>query len=143
MNKVMVVTGAFATHTTKLYDYYVCPKEFHKEGLKYIVVNYFKEIKYIGIIEAIYDWSFNEETRHISIPNAGQIDDEIINDLKEFECKLKGKEHKLYVLKPLFNCSRGGFPYKGKGAFTYSHRYFDDLDAMFDAHQKGNDEPEQ
>ena len=141
MKKVMVVTGEFATHTTKLYNYYVCPVSFHDCDLKYIVVNYLKEIKYIGIIEAVYDWSFDEETKHISIPNSKQIDDEIINDLQESVCKLKGTDHKLYILKPIYN-NVGVFPYNGSGAFTQSHRYFDDLDQMFDAHQNGENDNE-
>jgi hypothetical protein len=46
----MVVTGAFATHMTKLYNYYVCPLNFNTDNLKYITISYFKELKYIGEI---------------------------------------------------------------------------------------------
>jgi hypothetical protein len=46
----MVVTGAFATHMTKLYNYYVCPLNFNTDNLKYITISYYKELKYIGKI---------------------------------------------------------------------------------------------
>jgi hypothetical protein len=48
--RVMVVSGAFATHTTKLYNYYVCPVNWDFQDVDYLAVNYTNEIKYLGKI---------------------------------------------------------------------------------------------
>ena len=61
--KVLIVTGAFATHTTKLYKYYVCPNNWNVVNVKYIAVVYFGELKYIGKISNIISWSFNQPNR--------------------------------------------------------------------------------
>ena len=59
MSRTMVVTCAFATHTTKLYNYYVCPLNFNTDNLKFIAVSYFKELKYIGeIINGPLKWEY-------------------------------------------------------------------------------------
>lgn len=46
--RVIVVTGAFATHKRKLYNYYVCPDNWNINDLGYIAVVYFGELRYIG-----------------------------------------------------------------------------------------------
>jgi hypothetical protein len=61
--RVMVVTGAFATHTTKLYNYYVCPENWQVDDIGYIVVVYFGELKYIGKINKRINWSLSSPNR--------------------------------------------------------------------------------
>lgn len=140
MSRVMVVTGAFATHTTKLYNYYVCPLNFNTDNLKYIAVSYFKELKYIGeIIKGPLKWEYSKD-RVIILENANQVNDEVRNDLNEFKCKLDEGKHNLFLLKPILNCCAGPYIYEGRGAFTMGHRYFGTLDLMFTAFNLGQDE---
>ncbi len=141
--RVMVVSGAFATHTTKLYNYYVCPATWDVTDLKYIAVNYFKELKYLGEIQAgPFNWNFDEENEVISGLSRTEVHNEIQNDLEKFASLLNGGSHYLFILKPIINncCLEENLTYKGKGAFTRSHRYFPDLGTLFNTHQNNTTE---
>lgn len=127
--RVMVVTGAFATHTTKLYNYYVCPRNWNINAIGYIVVVYFGELKYIGKINRIINWSFNNPNRTFAGLSGNQLDRQITNDLQKFEAVLNIGDHYLFELISISNpCSNGELiRYEGTGAFTMSHRYFNSL----------------
>ena len=105
--RVMVVSGAFATHTTKLYNYYVCPRSWDVNDLKYIVVNYFNELKYVGeILSGPFNWSFDNET--ISDIPSNHVNSEIINDMNKFSSLFNNGEHYIFTLKPIINnCCTG------------------------------------
>ena len=45
MRRAMVVTGAFATHTTKLYNYYVWDKNVDFSRENYLALNYLNELQ--------------------------------------------------------------------------------------------------
>ena len=136
--RVMVVTGAFATHTTKLYNYYVCPANWNLENLEYIAVNYFGELKYIGkIIKQPISWSYSQNgVLNFSIKK--DVSKEIQNDLFQFRTLLNYGNHKLFILKPIYCPCTDFLKYKGKGAFVYSHRFFDTIDDMLNRHQNKN-----
>jgi len=141
--RVMVVTGAFATHTTKLYNYYVCPRTWDVSDLKYIAVNYFNELKYLGEIEAgPFEWHFDEENEIISGLFQNDLSPEIPNDLEKFSSILNAGDHYLFILKPIINncCAEEKLRHKGKGAFIRSHRYFENLGDFFNVHQDVNNE---
>lgn len=135
--KTMVVSGAFATHTTKLYNYYVCPVKWDVENLKYIAVNYLSELNYLGKIEGEpLKWSFDESTQIITLPNNPLITTEIRNDLEQFKILLRGEWHYLLRLTPIIGgCVHENLHYKLKGAFTRSHIYFDNIGEMLAMHQ--------
>lgn len=135
---VMIVTGAFATHTTKLYNYYVCPDSWNVAGLTHIGVNYFKELKYLGKIEhGPFNWSFNEALQSIQYgANSNNIPAEIRNDLEKFKTLLNGGDHYLFLLSPIIGgCVHANLPYHREGAFTISHRYFPSIGDMLASHQ--------
>ena len=141
--RVLVVTGAFATHTTKLYNYYVCPRSWDIQNVKYITVNYFNELKYLGeITSGPFEWDYNNDT--ISGINNRNVSSEIMNDLNKYSSLFNTGDHYLFILKPIINncCTDENLSHKGKGAFTRSHRYFDSLGEFFNAHQSINSEVE-
>jgi hypothetical protein len=135
--KVMVVTGAFATHTTKLYNYYVCPSSWDIVDLKYIAVVYFGELKYIGKIRNVISWSFNQPSRTFTGLNGNNLIQQIKNDLHKFEAVLNFGDHYLFELIPILNncSSEQNMRYQGNGSFTRSHRYFESLGGFFEAFQ--------
>jgi hypothetical protein len=137
--RVMVVSGAFATHTTKLYNYYVCPRNWDIQNLKYVAVNYFNELKYLGeITSEPFEWDYNNET--ISGISNRNVSSEIMNDLNKFSSLFNTGDHYLLILKPIINncCADENLSHKGKGAFTQSHRYFENLGDFLNAHQNIN-----
>jgi hypothetical protein len=133
----MVVTGAFATHTTKLYHYYVCPANWDIIDIKYIAVNYLSQLYYLGKIENNpIRWVFNEVTQSITISNTNEITNEIRNDLEQFKTLLRGEHHYLFRLTPIIGgCLHDNLNYKLRGAFTRSHIYFDNIGEMLARHQ--------
>ncbi len=134
----MIVTGAFATHTTKLYNYYVCPDNWRVEGVSEIGVNYYGELKYLGqIVRVPFRWSFNEAEQRINYgANANEIPAEIKNDLEQFKTLLNGGSHFLFLLSPIIGgCENTNLHFGGSGAFTQSHRYFPTIGDMLAAHQ--------
>jgi hypothetical protein len=135
--RIMVVTGAFATHTTKLYNYYVCPANWNIVNIKYIAVNYLSQLYYLGKIENDpIRWSFNEVTQRITLPTNNQITREIRNDLEQFKILFRGEQHFLFRLTPIIGgCDHDNLSYRLKGPFTQSHKYFDRLGEMLAAHQ--------
>lgn len=142
--RLMIVTGAFATHTTKLYNYYVCPASWDVKDLTHIGVNFFNELKYLGIIkQGPFNWGFNEITQTINFgPDTNQIPDEVKNDLIKFKTLLNNGNHYLFLLSPILGgCEQVHFTYNGKGPFTQSHRYFPTIGDMMAAHQGITAEP--
>ena len=113
----MVVTGAFATHTTTIYDYYICPAHWKTDNIKYIAVNYNSELKYIGkIVESVFEWSFDENNQNILF-STEDVPKIVTDDLKNNIENLKGTKHKPHgrrrhssVTSPLYRkwgfCSR-------------------------------------
>jgi hypothetical protein len=81
LERVMVVSGAFATHTAKLYNYYVCPRSWDVEDVGYIAVVYFGELKFLGKINRQINWSLNGAERTFNGLSGNQLDRQIINDL--------------------------------------------------------------
>lgn len=141
MGRVIGVSGAFATHTTKLLNYYVCPQTWDIERLTYIAVNYFGVLKYIGmIVSEPFKWTYGPN-RQFDFENRGDIPDEILNDLFQFRNILNEGNHYLFLLKPLHNPCSALYKYQGSGAFVRSHRYFETLEEMLEKHQ-GNSDPD-
>jgi hypothetical protein len=95
--KVMVATGAFATHTTKLYNYYVCPQSWDVTDVKYIAVNYFNQLKYVGeVLSEPFKWSYIDETITGLLPNV--VSTEVMNDLNKFSSLFNSGSHYLFIL---------------------------------------------
>ena len=138
--KVMVVTGAFATHTTKLYNYYVCPRSWDFNQVEYLAVNYTNELKYLGkIIEGPYLCNFAEDE---SFTGINQFNNSIKVDLNEFRCKLKKGDFQLVILEPIIGgCLHLNLQYRNSGPFVNNiqrKRYFQNLAEFFEAHQSLN-----
>ena len=133
----MLVTGAFATHTTKLYNYYVCPRKFRIDNVEYIAVNYLGELNYLGkVVGEPIEWNFDHENQIVNIARILPLTREIRNDLEQFKSLLNGGDHYLFMLSPIIGgCSHANLTYKGNGAFTYSHRYFESIGEMMARHQ--------
>jgi hypothetical protein len=140
--RVMVVSGAFATHTTKLYNYYVCPDNWDISDVGYIVVVYFSQLQYIGKVNRQINWSLNNSNPVFSGLNRNNLHRFIINDLQKFEPILNVGDHYLFELTPILNssCQEHIQSYQGIGAFTRSHRYFDGLDYFFVAFKETEQE---
>ena len=135
--KTMVVSGAFATHTTKLYNYYLCPIKWDVNDLGYIAVNYINELKYLGkVIGKPILCEFKNER----ITGINSLDYEIQTDLKEFKCKLKEGKFHLIILEPIIGgCKHLNLQYRRKGAFVSNIKekvYFKHLQDFFEAHQR-------
>jgi hypothetical protein len=133
--RVMVVTGAFATHTTKLYNYYVCPTSFNLEDVEYVAVNYINELKYLGkVINGPFLCHYGEDER---FTGTSRFNESIRVDLKEFSCKLNRGDFNLILLEPIIGgCIQQNLKYRNPGAFVESHRYFESLADFFVAHQE-------
>ncbi len=131
----MVVTGSFATHTTKLYNYYVCPISFDLNDVSYVAVNYMGELKYLGeVIETPLECKYNGNRNFEGLIG---VSDEIKVDLNEFSCMLNLGEFSLLKLNPILGNSFERFlKHKGNHAFVRSHRYFESLADFFSNHQK-------
>jgi hypothetical protein len=134
---VMVVTGAFATHTTMLYNYYVCPVNWKIKKFNYLAVNYFGELKYLGKI--ISEPIICNLTRS-KVKTEKKVNDEITVDLKEFQSLLKEGDFQLLLLEPIIGgCKHLNLEYKGKGPFVGrfdNFKSFENLEEFFKAHQK-------
>lgn len=134
---VIVVSGAFATHTTKLYNYYVCPKNVKLKDVGYIAVNYINELKYLGkVVGEPIMCSYQDD----KITGIKSLDYEIQIDLKEFKCKLVPGIFQLILLEPIIGgCRHLNLSYRGKGPFVSNivkRKYFSDLSDFFEAHQR-------
>jgi hypothetical protein len=139
--RVMVVSGAFATHTTKLYNYYVCPKSWDFNEVEYLAVNYTGELKYLGKISAgPFLCHFNDEETFTGIT---QLSNSIQVDLKEFRCKLNPGDFQLVLLEPIIgSCNHLNLQYRRHGAFVNAvpgRIYFQNLAEFFEVHQQLND----
>jgi hypothetical protein len=139
--RVMVVSGAFATHTTKLYNYYVCPKDFDFKEVEYLAVNYTNELKYLrNIIGSPIHCNFGEDE---TITGVNQLENSIRVDLNEFRCKLKKGDFQLILLEPIIGgCIHLNLQYRNPGPFVNNiqrRRYFENLAEFFHAHQRLND----
>lgn len=136
--KVIVVTGAFATHTTKLYNYYVCPTNWDFQDVDYLAVNYTNEIKYLGkIIQGPLLCHLSDDESFAGIT---QLDYSIKVDLNEFRCKLRKGDFQIVLLEPIIGgCNHLNLEYRRRGAFVEGHRYFENLAEFFQAHQRLND----
>ncbi|MFO0494121.1 MAG: hypothetical protein ACK50Y_01200 [Flavobacteriia bacterium] len=136
--RVMAVSGAFATHTTKLYNYYVCPTGFDLNDVEYLAVNYMNELKYLGkIIEGPLLGNYSGEENFIGL---NLFSEPIQVDLREFRCKLRVGDFQLIILEPIIGaCNQLNLQYTKKGAFVNNiqkKRYFDNLAEFFSAHQE-------
>lgn len=134
--RIMVVTGAFATHTTKLYNYYVCPINWDIKEFNYLAVNYFGELKYLGkIIDKPIACNLQGKKIKIDI----KIDNEIIVDLNEFCCLLKEGDFQLILLEPIIGGNKHlNLEYKGRGPFVSNieqFKSFENLVEFFKSHQ--------
>lgn len=134
---VMLVTGAFATHTTKLYNYYVCPRNWHINNVEFIAVNYLGELNYVGkIISSPIEWNFNCETQTVNIEKKFPLTKAVWNDLEQFKILINDGDHYLFLLSPIIGgCIHLNLIYNDIGPFTQSHRYFDTLGEMIARHQ--------
>jgi len=140
----MLVTGAFATHTTKLYNYYVCPRSWRINNVEFIAVNYLGELNYVGkIVDSHIEWNFDHENQIVNISRTLPLTKVVWNDLEQFKTLLIGGDHYLFLLSPIIGgCTHLNLIYKGTGPFTQSHRYFETLGEMIARHQGLNTIPE-
>ncbi len=134
---VMLVTGAFATHTTKLYNYYVCPRTWEINNVEYITVNYLGELNYLGqVVGNPIEWDFDFRNQIVNIERHLPLTCAIWNDLEQFKSLLKGSDHYLFLLSPIIGgCIHSNLIYHGNGPFTQSHRYFNSIGEMLARHQ--------
>ncbi|MEY4571207.1 MAG: hypothetical protein RLZ10_400 [Bacteroidota bacterium] len=138
--RVMVVSGAFATHTTKLYNYYVCPESWDLKEVEYLAVNYIDELKYLGkIIGGPLQCHFGEDENFVGV---NQVDNSIKVDLNEFRCKLKKGDFQLVLLDPIIGgCNHRNLLHRRHGPFVNvipGRIYFENLAEFFEAHQSLN-----
>lgn len=136
--RVMAVSGAFATHTTKLYNYYVCPASFDLKDVEYLAVNYMNELKYLGkIIEGPLSGRYAGEENFTGL---NQFSEPIQVDLREFRCKLRVGDFQLIRLEPIIgSCNHLNLQYRKHGAFVSNidkYRYYNNLADFFSAHQE-------
>ncbi len=141
--RTMVVTGAFATHTTRLWNYYICPRTWDTGRVEVIAVNYLSRLQYIGsVIGEPIAWTYDQVLDAFG-PPAGirGLNPAVRNDLNQFRSLLNNGDHLLFHLEPRSVVNYASNPiYGGKGAFTRSHRYFASIDEMLIAHASGSQE---
>ncbi len=98
----MVVTGAFSSHTTKLYNYYVSPRSWDLSDLKYIDFNFLYVLKYLGeILSGPFNWSFDNEI--ISGIPSNHVNSEINNVMEKFSSLFNNGDRYIFILKPIIN----------------------------------------
>lgn len=134
--KVMVVSGSFATHTTKLYNYYVCQADRDFTDVEYLAVNYLSELQYLGrVIKRPIFCNYEND----AITSEGRLSGIIQTDLREFKCRLKKGKFQLIILEPIIGgCCPTKMRYKGKGAFVSNidkYKTFKNLAEFIKAHQ--------
>ncbi len=141
----MVVTGAFATHTTRLWNYYVCPRSWGAREVEVITVNYLSRLQYVGrVVRPLVEWNYDAGTEAIGPRTAmSGMSAAVQNDLHQFRSLLNSGDHLLFLLEPIYLAGCGpDLMYGGTGPFTQSHRYFDSLDEMLLAHRTGDQGPD-
>ena len=141
---VLSVTGKFATRTVSTYNYYVCPRNWNVENVKYLSVHYDKKLVYLGKIKEIEEFNKNDllnKTLQFKKP----VPNTIIEDLIEQENCMGAEEHYLFLLEPIIKpCNinditpNSWFYYKGRGPFVQSHQKIT-LQELFDRHENKND----
>ncbi len=139
--RVIVVTGAFATHTTKLYNYYVCPMNYDLNNIEYLAVNYLDQLYYLGkVISNPIICNYDGNNR---ITGTRGLREEIKVDLKEFRSMLRPGDFQLIRLEPIIGgCNHLNLEYRRRGAFVNTvpgRIYFNNLSEFFQAHQQLND----
>lgn len=132
----MAVSGSFATHTTKLYNYYVCPTDRDFTDVEYLAVNYLKTLQYLGrVTKAPILCNYEND----KVTGISRLSDTIQTDLREFKCRLKKGPFQLIFLEPIIGgCCPSNLNYKGRGAFVNhidEYRSFNNLAELFKAHQ--------
>ncbi len=133
----MVVSGAFATHTTKLYNYYVCPMNYDLKEVEYLAVNYLDQLYYLGkVISKPIICNYDGDNR---ITGTRGLRNEIKVDLQEFRSMLDSVNFQLVSLEPIIGgCNHLNLQYRRRGAFVEGYRYFQNLAEFFEAHQSLN-----
>ena len=133
--RVMVVSGAFATHTTKLYNYYVCQMKYDLNEVEYLAVNYLNQLYYLGkIISKPIICNYDGINR---ITGSRGLRQEIQVDLIEFKCMLDSGDFQLILLEPIIGgCNHLNLEYRRHGAFVEGPRYFQNLAEFFEVHQQ-------
>ncbi len=131
---VLTVTGAFATHTTRLNNYYVVEvkdlADHRLEEVGFLAVNYLNQLQYIGRVREVARWEFDEANGTFNLPRGHGWPEEVVVDLREFACKLRGREHYMFLLDPIHGgCCPSRFRYSGKGPFV---RRNEDIDTIED-----------
>lgn len=136
-NRVMVATGAQATKSTNEHDIYWYPSNWN-HNFKYLVIVYKKEIQYAGeVSNRIKQSKSSKKLDKAKLDKIERIDKEF-DENEELEILETKKIHKSGDSNPNaknFDDWKGieNIGKYGKGAFTYSHRYFDNPKGFMDA----------
>ncbi len=143
---VLTVTGAFATHTTRLYNYLILEvKDIAEERVStiaYVAVNYMSRLQYLGRVKEVARWRRDEATGALDLPRGHGWPDEIKVDLTEFKCKLDGGEHYIFLLEPIHGgCCARGFKYRGEGAMVRAFFYFDTVEELMGQYEGNSARP--
>jgi hypothetical protein len=72
---VLTVTGAFATHTTRLYNYHILEvndiAEERVSAIGFVAVNYMGRLQYLGRVKEVARWKRDEATGTIDPRSRG------------------------------------------------------------------------
>jgi len=137
---VLTVTGAFATHTTRLYNYHILKvKDIADERVNtiaYVAVNYMSRLQYLGRVKKVERWRRDEATGALDLPRVHGWPEEVVVDLNEFKCKLDGGEHYIFLLESIHGgCCPTGFRYRGEGPMVRSFIYFDTIEELLEQYE--------
>jgi len=132
---VLTVTGAFATHTTRLYNYYVVETkdlaDHRIEEVAFIAVNYLNHLQYLGRVRHHARWDFDEANGTFNLPRGHDWPEEVVVDLREFACKLLGGEHYIFLLDPIHGGGNAPkFRLMGKGPLVQRPLYISSVEEL-------------
>lgn len=122
--RVMVVAGNMATRTTKKHNIYWFGDNWDRD-FQYLVVVNGSAIQYIGEVTERYFGlkSLND----VSIEEHRKLIKQAFEEEKERD---RFVNQPIVILKGIFE-EKQNWRFKGKGAITQSHRYFENLDNVF------------
>lgn len=101
------------------------------EEISFIAINYLNHLQYLGRVRHHARWEFDEANGTFDMPHGHGWSYEVVVDLREFACKLQGREHYIFLLDPILGwCRSSRFRYRGEGPFIIKKKYIDTIEEI-------------